>query len=449
MKKATLLIAMIFFFSSYAYSIVCPNVPGDDTQCLRECLQEAKNSDKVAELYGDFIITGQIVVPQGVVLKGTGAYWGSTIKVTFGEELAYDDRSNGAIVIEKNVILDGLTFFYSYQTRSGPFKSYPPTVVIAQDSGFQSIKNCFFPNSYTAIDMTEAHGRVSIFMNQFGASFRGIRVNRCYDIDRISFNHFNYNIWEVDQSTWFWLYNNGVALEAARVDWLWVNNLFVFGYKYGIWLTSTESGTSGPVEITNVGFDMCQRGIFSNVESGPRPWLVSIVNSDFVAGNPSSFLSSNDGIGIELVGISQLTLRDNKFWGIRDKAIRLERCEKITVDSNKISNWNISGESNPAILLESCFSGAVYGNTISNATQGGSGRQGIVLDGSSNIIISLNSVDKAIRNGIVLKENTQGCIIFGNVGNIINKSSGNRTISDVPLDRYAIPVQGIVPKPSP
>src|SRR5207244_2308425 len=141
---------------------------------------------------GDYLIKSHLVVKKDVVLKGV--FVAPTARaINRGSTLLAVEEAGGMdgtpfITLNESGALDGVTIFYPQQSKETP-KPYPWTV--RGDGDNCTIKNCLFVNPYAAVDFgTKPAGRHFIDGLYAQALYRGVFVDKCFDVGRINSVHF-------------------------------------------------------------------------------------------------------------------------------------------------------------------------------------------------------------------------------------------------------------------
>lgn len=171
-----------------------------------------------------------------------------------------------------NAVIAGFVITYpEWKQTDVPPVSYPPCIV-SQGTENVGISECLLLNPYGGIRFVRAHR--PLVRNVTGyPSWRGLYVTECMDIGHIENVHF----WPFgvinDPNNPFcqWVNLNGVAFEIAHTDWLYVLNIFCFGYGVDYKFTATDRG-SAHGNFVGLGADSCQRAVL--VEQAQAPGLL-------------------------------------------------------------------------------------------------------------------------------------------------------------------------------
>jgi hypothetical protein len=189
-----------------------------------------------------------------------------------GTVISVTGTTNPALTLEDGAVVDGITFYYPNQVTTSTPTVYPPTIKLNVNVSHVSdcrIQNCFFVNSYDAIDLqdpadTYGQNETIIRDTQMYAIRYGIRVglnlNWCH-INNVSFTPV---LWQasVNQDVRELIGRDAVFVEFGDADnnGAAVSDCTVFGAGVGVKLT----GTTQFLNITGCMFDGCKYGIDVN-----------------------------------------------------------------------------------------------------------------------------------------------------------------------------------------
>lgn len=434
--------------ASNALAAVC-NPPTRNSASLQACIDTASASltDKVVEIAGGtWTIDTQVIVKQFVTLRGPACKYGTTFNVTYGPRTNHvwdvpSDYLDGAVMLERGTLLEGITFFYPGQTTTGEMVKFAPSVGLNQTASSAPstirIERNFFINSYMAISavpkapvgFTPTQDRLIIRENEFGAHARGIKLDYCHDICKVELNHFSPNIWPSaqDDTRKDWIWQNGVALEAVENDFLWVDNFFAWCYKSGVYLAPrTVNGvtyTTVLAHLQNVSCDQCKWGIYSNfqgISEAYWPHKIVIDGGQIVAHNPVG--AQSEASAIKLKYVREVVVTNAVLWASNDSAVHLDHVNWFTVSHNIINQWNRRNLGTAGVKLESCSYGNVIGNVGSTSLNP---YNAIDLIGCSRVSTSSNSFE--LPSGYVVKfdASTSYCRSMGDHISVLNQGTNN------------------------
>jgi len=280
----------------------------DDTAALQAALDAAAQGGGglVFVPTGDYLVKGSLSVPEHVVLEGV---WraptarsqghGSTLLAVAG---AGQEGGTPFITLHTNSTLHGLTVFYPEQTNTNPPQAYPWTIRGAGDNC--SIIDVLLVNPYQAVDFgTQPAGRHYIRGLYAQALRRGIFVDKCFDIGRISDVHL-WPFWEIsgDAPARRFTLEQGEAFIFGRTDWEYVNNCFCIGYAVGFHFRAFGDG-GGNVLFTQSGSDV-----------GPLAVLVDNVQDH--SGISFSNCQMMAGVVVKDTNRGPVKFTSCGFWGI-------------------------------------------------------------------------------------------------------------------------------------
>ncbi|MGP2798566.1 hypothetical protein [Serratia ureilytica] len=164
---------------------------------------------------------------------------------------------------------------------------------------YSEFRNLDIGNAYYGflIGTKEISSSHVVIENVIGSPiFRGLSLDCCLDIPRISDVHFNYNYliddgFKYDQSLKQWIYDHATAFHIGRCDFATFFRLFSYGYHRGIYLRSERSlGSADNCRFISCDVDMSRHPIwFQNWQN-----KVSVLDSKLVGnaeGKKMGFLS--------------------------------------------------------------------------------------------------------------------------------------------------------------
>ena len=291
---------------------------------------------------GNYLIKSHLIVKENVTLKGV--FEAPTARTqNKGSTLLAIEDTNGLdgipfITLHANATLKGLTIFYPKQSQDEP-KPYPWTVRGVGDNC--TIRDCLFVNPYAAVDFgTQPAGRHLIDGLYAQALYRGIFIDKCFDVGRINNVHL-WPFWSTSSKLMKWTEQNGVAFTIARTDWEYMNNCFCISYKIGYHFLALKDGPGNAV-LTECGSDIGPTAVL--VDSTQSHAGISFVNGQFMAGIHVS--PSNTGpVKFTACG----------FWGIpttTHHALLEGKAQTTFVNCHFIS-WDQQKTNAPAILARS------------------------------------------------------------------------------------------------
>lgn len=351
----------------------------DDTASIQKAIDAAAArtfGGTVVFGHGNYLIdvtSAPITVPEAVALHGPGisapedqgtADKGATIHVT--------GTANPAFLIDRGVQIQGLNFYYPDQVTTSPPTVYDWTIEL-NVTGTENVQgvdifDCYFYNPYNAINLggTPA-GKVP--------GNTHIRNVRMYPINKgIFLGHSSVNIFveNLTISTEFWLAaagqavedwtnQNGTGIEILSTDNIYLANLGLFGYQYGIRLTGGTADNITFFQMSNSIIDGCRYDL--RIEDG------STLQGGIIAG--CSFLASQrddntvESFCIDLLNsdlVEKIIITGCYFGSTNGSHINIVN----TSGSDKEGFWNIVG--NQFEIAKNNHTGGNYRNIFCNST---------------------------------------------------------------------------------
>ncbi|MHB1457728.1 MAG: glycosyl hydrolase family 28-related protein [Armatimonadota bacterium] len=202
--------------------------------------------------------------------------------VLLAVEGAGDEKGVPFISMQRNATLKGLIIYYPNQVYDKAPIAYPWTVGGAGDN--ISIIDCLFVNPYMAVDFgTQPCGRHYIRNLYAQAIYKGLFVDKCYDVGRLENIHF-WPFWSAHVLTGLdtselgkWMDKNATAFTLSRSDWEYVSNCFAISYYQGFHFKSSAPDGPGNYLLSQSGADGCD--IAANFEELQGHSGVSFSNS--------------------------------------------------------------------------------------------------------------------------------------------------------------------------
>lgn len=257
----------------------------DDTPAFQRAIDRANaiGGGVVFVPRGNFLIKTHLVVKENVTLKGIFEAPPARTQDLGSTLLAVENAGglNGTpfITLKANGTLKGLSIFYPNQREQMPPLVYPWTV--RGDGDNCSIVDTLMVNPYAAVDFgTVSAGRHYINGLYAQALYRGVFVDKCYDVGRIQNVHF-WQFWRITPEIDAWTRQNAIAFILGRTDWEYLSNCFCIQYKTGYQFVALKDGPGNAV-LTNCGSD--QGPLSVDVQAVQDHAGVSFTNGQFMAG---------------------------------------------------------------------------------------------------------------------------------------------------------------------
>jgi hypothetical protein len=313
----------------------------DDTEAFNMALKKAADENCVVFIpAGQYLISGHLNVPANVRLEGVyvgpAARTKSSGSVLLATEGAGNADGHPFITLHTSSALRGLTVFYPEQKLQNPPVAYPWTIRGVGDN--ICLENILLVNPYQAVDFgTQPAGRHSINGLYGQPLYRGIYVDRCFDVGRISNVHF-WSFWGGwDGPLYEFMRANAIAFVLGRSDWEFMNNCFCIGYHIGYHFVQNEPGP-GNYLLTECGSDISPTSV--RIESSQHHAGISFVNCQFMA-----------GIEIAPANSGPVKFTACGFWGVptTDHHALLEGSGHVFFNSCHFIGWGQRDTKAPAI----------------------------------------------------------------------------------------------------
>lgn len=287
------------------------------------------------------------------------------------------------ITMLNNSTISNIKFFYPNQVTNNAVISYPATIRLYPSAGNDcNIENVFLVNSYIGVDATGSHERLTV-KNLRGQPLFGIKIDNCLDVDRLEDIHlYPYYGGDPSQTTSYsgnCLYN-GIAIDIQRCDNIQLSNVFVYGYKYGVYLHRGANGNSYGTMV-NCGFDYCWKSIYAEDQGvNGNGWYVS--NCTFIAGDYARGVSA---VGVALSGTDNnggFHLDNCGFWtGNNGQMDLFVEAGQVNVSNCRFNSW-----AQQAIYVSKVSAVTVTGSTFvqtgNHVVYDASATKGVVMVGS-------------------------------------------------------------------
>ena len=377
-------------------------IPNDDgksdaTAAIQQMLDDrGQFGGEVVLPPGQYLIAGNLTVPEGVCLRGSwdaphhGESWkkGTTLLLTNGRG---NENGPAAISLEKNSSLEGVTLLWPEQMWND-IQPYPWAV--EGHGKHMTVENVTLVNAYQGISTGTHDGSLHLIRNVYGCVLRrGILVDATTDIGRIENIHFNTHYWlgsghpsghagagrdaegksENGEKVVGFVRDNLEAFIFARSDWEYVVDTFVWDAKYAYHFVKSEHGSCNG-QFLGIGADFAKSCVqIDDIQSVG----LQITNGEFTAfaGDPNSAIVTAPTAG----GAAQFV--NCNFWGTKNHVA-----------------WMQGGTT---ITLANCH--------ILDAFDGGA-----VLAERGKLIVQGCTFDKAGLT-VVLKKDVKAAIIMGNL----------------------------------
>lgn len=381
------------------YSVLDYGAVGDGTtdctQAFQAALDAAGETGGVVSVpVGRFLMKGTLSMPPDVTLEGT---WrgparhkdskGSTLLAVAGKG---DADGEPFITMHECSMLKGLVIHYPEQVDENPPHPYPWTVRGRGDNC--TILDVLMTNPYQAVDFgTFPAGRHYINRLYAQALYRGIFVDKCFDVGRIE----NAHIWpfySTDGPSRDFTREQGIAFILGRTDWEFVTNCFCIGYSVGFLFKGFENGP-GNVVITQSGSDVGPVAV--RVEAVQAHSGVTFANCQMMA-----------TVEVEPTNTGPVKFTATGFWPIKSTQhhARLEGKGHVFFEGCHFSGWDKADAGDP------CIQANCDGLTVTGCDFMAAGKKQIVLGPNVNAAIITSN---RFRGGAHLENNSQGDVQIG------------------------------------
>lgn len=257
----------------------------DDTEALQKVLNAAAASGggTIRLGTGNYLCRGTLNVPPNVTIEGI--FHSPTIRTQNRGSTLLSVHSPGNsdgepfITLNENSTLKGITIFYPEQTETDPPIAYPWCIRGTGDNC--SIVDVLLVNPYMAVDFgTFPAGRHYIRGLYGQPLYRGLFIDKCFDVGRIEDVHF-WPFWTQHPAIKHFMETEATAFLFGRTDWEYVSNCFCIWYRIGFHFVALEHGP-GNVILTTSGSDVGPTAV--RVDACMKHAGVSFVNGQFMAG---------------------------------------------------------------------------------------------------------------------------------------------------------------------
>lgn len=271
---------------------------------------DSANGEMIVIPSGNFVLKSQIVIRNGVTLKGEGwkfdpstfKIYGTVISVEYGKG-SVEDKNNAAILMESATRIEGISFLYNDQleTLSEPIE-YGPTIKFYQDTNgigednpqpyhTCEIRDMFFYKSYCAIDARGSSSRANGYSQIATCRYENILMSTIkYGIRIDTMNDWNFlnkieqqpghigHYVELGGSLRDWIQKNCTVFEfSGLIDWIKLTDCTAWACNIGV----HAFDGSGPVSLIGCELDACKYPIY--VEGNSKVLNIKVVGCTFTA----------------------------------------------------------------------------------------------------------------------------------------------------------------------
>lgn len=382
----------------------------DDTTTIQAALNSGASAVFVPT--GTYKV-GSVTVPAGVRLFGTQSiHTGNPSDITTGSWFyCGTDVTNPVVIVKSGASVEGLGFWYPSQVSNATPTVYPPSIQFDHDVYNAMVRNCFFANSYIAINnsASSVNGSFTITDCWGYALSRGISLSNGTDITHITRVQFSKTLYpgaSPGATLIAWVQANGLAFDIGRQDNGRASDCFAFGYNIGF----RNLNTTGGWQWINCSADGCK-----------FPWSIEGTST-----------------AISLVGCS---LTAASFADATDPlcdALTVNCTGKVLVSSCRFgysARYAVSGVAASSLLITGCEF-----NSIGALAPGLFTASGVRLDSTiANVSITNNMIDGNNNNNVpavIINNGALGTQINNNL--IKNTGTAPTVLLDTAADKFTI-----------
>lgn len=383
----------------------------DDTQAFQDALAAAGNNGGgvVFAPAGTYKITGNLIIPTGVTLRGDWASPESVngeVKGTILAAYAGKGNENEPSFIQMAPVsgVTNLSVWYPEQSLSSPI-AYPWTFEqLSGDSA--TIKNVTLANSYNGIKIGPVWNELHYVRNLYGTVLKtGIFLDFTTDIGRLEQIHLSPAYWAgsglvgapPQQVLFDYMTSHSEGIVMGRSDWEYMSDIHISGFKTGMRITTrTGSLETANAQLYKIRIDSCNVAL--KIE-GVNDFGLLISDSSLKAdvGTEPKAVYATQGFR-SIVQFNKVT-----FGGNPHHAVVNEGSGVLSFENSSFENWNeqaggyaIAAKSGSIILGQSAFAKEdqhiLLENNVSSVNAINSGYQGVlrVDDQSSSAELNIH-----------------------------------------------------------
>ena len=235
---------------------------------------------------GQYRVTGQIVIPKGVTIRGE---WKKPVKgqPIVGTVIAArpntknsEDEASSLFIMQPSAGIKDMAFWYPEQgSSSAAIVAYPPTIMFGQRNFFGNeycvAQNITLVNSYHGLVLSAGGGGAPNMFGIYGTPLKtGIEIDYIAEVGRIEGVDFSPEYWTgsglpnspmKNGSYKTWIKENGTAILMCRNDWTLASNVNVEGYNIGFHAQTSKHPDSRPNgQNYKMTFTDCNTAIYAS-----------------------------------------------------------------------------------------------------------------------------------------------------------------------------------------
>ncbi|OPH55988.1 hypothetical protein BC351_29270 [Paenibacillus ferrarius] len=319
----------------------------DDTRAFTNALEAARNDGGgvVFAPSGHYKITGNLLIPTGVTLRGDWANpeQSAGIKGTVLDAYAGkgDETEASFVKLEQSSGITNLSIWYPEQAGNA-VTPYPWT--IEQLTGDNAtVQNVTLVNSYNGIKIGPVWNELHYIKNVYGTALHtGVFLDYTTDIGRLEGVHFSPKYWSqsalagspAEAALFAYMTSNAEGIVMGRSDWEYISDIHLSGYKVGMRITTrTGSLETANAQLYNIQIEDCN--VAFKIE-GVNDYGLLISNSSFRAnvGETPIAIYATQGFH-SIVQFNSVTVGGNP-----KNAVVNEGTGVLSFENSTIENWN-------------------------------------------------------------------------------------------------------------
>ena len=327
----------------------------DDTAAIQAALNSlSATGGTVTVPQGQYKLTAKITIPAFVKLQG--ANWlpdpsnlaqtlATSLYIAWGSGNAVGS-GNAAVQMSNSSAIEGFTFYYPGQvakTVATPltFDYSISTPVAAGVYDNIQIKNITLYNSYAGINLTTA-GRWRVESIQGNPLYLGLKCDANYDSCYLNRVHF-WNFYTQSGVLYNWTLANGTAFQLGRVDQVFVESVFMYGYNIGFNCVATVNGgtwasfNNVTVDIANYCFvcDGVNQLLVNNFVFIPSAAVTPaiLINSGTSVQFSNGVITSSGSVGAQVDGGTAVQFANIAFKNQHSAVVCTNTTTTVKLDS--------------------------------------------------------------------------------------------------------------------
>lgn len=331
------------------------NGVADDTAAIQAALNSlSATGGTVTVPQGQYKLTAKITIPSYVKLQGTN--WlpdpsnlaqtlATSLYIAWGSGNAVGS-GNAAVQMSHSSAIEGFTFYYPGQvakTVATPltFDYSISTPVAAGVYDNIQIKNVTLYNSYAGINLTNG-GRWRVESIQGNPLYLGLKCDSNLDVCYLNRVHF-WNFYTQSGDLYNWVLANGTAFQLGRVDQIFAESVFMYGYNIGFNCVATVNGgtwasfNNVTVDIANYCFvcDGVNQILVNNFVFIPSAAVTPaiLINSGTSVQFSNGVITSSGSVGAQIDGGTAVQFSNIAFKNQHSAVVCTNTSTTVKLDS--------------------------------------------------------------------------------------------------------------------